>query len=279
MINDYSYASLLKLLKCNEPRSVLRVILEDAFSLSYTEILLDGASKLDSQQKLRLEQIVTDVNNGMPVQQSIGFAMFCGHRFRVTTDTLIPRPETEELVAMVSGQRVLDVGTGSGCIAVSLALRGCEVTALDISRKALQIARDNATRNGVEVTFLEGDVLNVEKAQWADGFTSSFDAIVSNPPYICYEERDAMEDMVLKYEPHQALFVPDDDPLLFYRAIALRALEWLKPQGTLYFEINRRFGVETYNLLSDMGFDCVKLIQDQFGNDRFVVAMKKCENL
>jgi release factor glutamine methyltransferase len=192
----------------------------------------------------------------------------------VTSSTLIPRPETLELVEWVATDeqvrpvlRLLDIGTGSGCIAISLAslLPQAMVSAWDISAEALAVARRNAERNGVAVDFKQVDVLHVTEAE-------TYDCIVSNPPYICEAEKAEMTDSVLLHEPHTALFVPNTDPLRFYRAIAQLALSNLSPGGTLYFEINRAYGAETCNLLRDSGFCDVELRKDFYGNDRMVKA-------
>jgi release factor glutamine methyltransferase len=187
---------------------------------------------------------------------------------------LIPRPETEQLVDMIidenqaSDLRVLDMGTGSGCIAISLAraLKFAQVDALDVSRDALAIARENAAALKVKVRFFESDMLLPQPA-------ARYDIIVSNPPYVCWSEREAMERNVKDYEPGQALFVPDNDPLLFYKAIAPTAARSLERGGRLYLEINQRFGNEVKNLLQSTGFDQVRIIEDSYGKVRFATAV------
>ena len=193
----------------------------------------------------------------------------------MTPAVLIPRPETEQLVDLIvnenkaSDLRVLDMGTGSGCIAISLAraLKFACVDALDVSREALAIARENAAALKVKVRFFEHDMLLPQPA-------ATYDIIVSNPPYICWSERESMDDNVKEYEPAQALFVPDDDPLLFYKSIVRYASQSLESGGRLYLEINQRFGEEMKNLLKGSGFTEVRIIQDSFGKVRFAAAVR-----
>ena len=168
-----------------------------------------------------------------------------------------------------SDLKVLDIGTGSGCIAISLALalKFAQVTAIDISTAAIDVAMENARNNKAQVKFLQADALNLGHLG-----CEPLDIVVSNPPYVCDSEKVLMEPNVLNYEPHSALFVPDDDPLLFYRAIAQYSLRALKPGGRLYFEINRQFGSETAQMLTELGFDDVVVTRDSFGNNRFVSA-------
>ena len=245
---------------------------------------------------------------GEPVQYVLGEADFCGLTLKVKPGVLIPRPETEELVAWVvenvkansnllpltsnlSPFKLLDIGTGSGCIAVALAkkLKEAEVEAWDVSDDALEIARENAKRNGVQVKTSKVDVLDINANSNSQLSTvnfqlstltshlsplTSYNIIVSNPPYICEEEKAEMERNVLEHEPRLALFVPDDDPLLFYRRIAELGLSLLKEKGLLFFEINRRFGEEVVKMLQGKGYREVELRQDMFGNDRMVKAIK-----
>ena len=189
---------------------------------------------------------------------------------------LIPRPETEQLVDLIvdensaSDLRVLDIGTGSGCIAISLAraLKFAQVDALDVSRDALAVARENAAALKVRVNFFESDILSPQPA-------ARYDIIVSNPPYVCWNERESMECNVKDYEPGQALFVPDNDPLLFYKAIAPYAAQSLEKGGRLYLEINQRFGQEVKKLLEENGLDEIRIIEDSYGNTRFAAAVMR----
>lgn len=239
---------------------------------------IGGLSKVDvlmDKEPAHYEAITSAakrVAEGEPVQYVLGVAEFCGLHFHVEKGVLIPRVETEELVALAvekHPKRVLDVGTGSGCIAVAVSKlsAGTKVTALDVSEEALSIARRNAESNGVEVEFQRCDILQEEVG-------GRYDMIVSNPPYICHCEAKDMESNVLDFEPHLALFVPDDDPLLFYRRIAEQGLQCLESGGTLLYEINRRFGAETATLHTGLGYAEVEVVKDQFGNDRMVKAIK-----
>jgi release factor glutamine methyltransferase len=211
-----------------------------------------------------------------PVQYILGKAHFCGLGFRVDENVLIPRPETEELVYWVlkevqkrsfrEGLRILDIGTGSGCIAISLAknLPNAKVYALDISKKALRLAEQNAVDNGVDIVFLEADILSVE------GIKDEYDVIVSNPPYVRELEKLEMKNNVVAHEPGLALYVSDDDPLIFYKKIAFFALSHLKKNGILFFEINQYLGEEMKQLLEANNFSEIELRRDIFGNDRML---------
>ncbi len=255
-----------------EARAIVYALLEDVFGLSKTDVLLGRFEALSEAEKLHFAECAKRLSTGEPLQYVVGTAPFGELRFEVTPATLIPRPETLELVEWVATDeqvrpalRLLDIGTGSGCIAISLAkhLPQAVVSAWDISAEALAVARRNAQRNGVTVDFKQVDVLHVSEAE-------TYDCIVSNPPYICEEEKAEMTDSVLFHEPHTALFVPNTDPLRFYRVIAELGMRCLSPGGTLYFEINRAYGAETCNLLRDLGFRDVELRKDFYGNDRMV---------
>ena len=259
-----------------EARAIVYALLEDVFGLSKTDVLLGRFEGLSATEKARFKECAARLSQGEPLQYVVGTAPFGNLTFEVTPATLIPRPETLELVEWVAADeqvrpalRLLDIGTGSGCIAISLAslLPQATVSAWDISAEALAVARRNAERNGVAVDFKQVDVLHVTEAE-------TYDCIVSNPPYICEAEKADMTDSVLLHEPHTALFVPNTDPLRFYRVIAQLALSNLSPGGTLYFEINRAYGAETCNLLRDLGFCDVELRKDFYGNDRMVRARK-----
>lgn len=264
-----------------EARAVARLVLEERFGLSLTDIAFGKVNDFTREETEELEKIIVRLENHEPVQYVLGWQTFCGHRFRVAPGVLIPRPETELLVDACAVKdkacRVLDIGTGSGCIAVTLALRHrCAVEAWDISGEALDIARDNAMRLGAEVTFRKADILS-----WRDWYTAPlmqedrrgkgmYDIIVSNPPYICRREAAEMERNVLDYEPDMALFVPDSDPLVFYRAIAEFGLETLSAEGKIAFEINRAYGSEVCRMLSTLGYRDAEVIMDQFDNPRIV---------
>jgi release factor glutamine methyltransferase len=212
-----------------------------------------------------------------PIQYVIGDTEFYGLEFKVNPSALIPRPETEELVAWIIDEHkkkqqisILDIGTGSGCIAVALAkhLVNATVYALDVSLEALSLAKENALTNDVNVEFIEADIFD-----WNFG-DLQFDVIVSNPPYVRELEKEAMSANVLDHEPHLALFVKDDDALLFYRTITKVANKILKPSGQLYFEINESLGKDTNDLLSNSGFSNVELKKDHFQKDRMIKAIK-----
>lgn len=256
-----------------EVQAMIRVICEDVFNYDPVDVALRQESELPDFAPQRVAEIIARLQRHEPLQYILGTARFHGHRFKVTPAVLIPRPETEQLVDLIiednpgSDLRVLDMGTGSGCIAISLAraLKFARVDALDVSRDALAVARDNAASLKVKVRFFESDILAPQPA-------ATYDIIVSNPPYITWSERELMERNVKDYEPAQALFVPDNDPLLFYKAIASYAKRSLEKGGRLYLEINQRFGAEVKCLLEDCGFDEVRIIVDSFGKDRFAVA-------
>ena len=258
-----------------EVQAMIRVICEDVFNYDQVDVALRQESELPDFAQERIADLITRLRRHEPLQYVVGQALFHGHKFKVTPAVLIPRPETEQLVALIidenegSDLRVLDMGTGSGCIAISLAraLKFPQVDALDVSRDALEVARENAATLKVKVRFFESDMLAPQPA-------ARYDIIVSNPPYVCWSEREAMEPNVKDYEPGQALFVPDNDPLLFYKAIAPYAAQSLERGGRLYLEINQRFGNEVKRLLEDCGFDEVRIIDDSFGNPRFAAATR-----
>ena len=256
-----------------EVQAMIRVICEDVFNYDQVDVALRQESELPDFAPERIADIIARLRRHEPLQYVVGHARFHGHQFKVTPAVLIPRPETEQLVDLIidenqgSDLRVLDMGTGSGCIAISLAraLKFAQVDALDVSRDALEVARQNAADLKVKVRFFESDMLSPQPA-------ARYDIIVSNPPYVCWGEREAMDRNVKDYEPGQALFVPDNDPLLFYKAIAPYAAQSLERGGKLYLEINQRFGNEVKRLLQDNGFDEVRIIEDSFGKVRFAAA-------
>ena len=293
-----------------EARAIARILIEELFGLSYADIVCGATEQLSADDTLRLDTAVRRIEQGEPLQHVLGYADFCGNRFCVNGSVLIPRPETEWLVdegaklmsttATSSPKRILDIGTGSGCIAISLKLRlgDAYVEAWDISEEALRTAESNAQALKAEVTFRKRDALKAEEEgcseeeclqggalvssapteQAMDSINSNeanilaapWDLIVSNPPYICDSERSAMDDNVLLHEPHTALFVPDDDPLRFYRAIARYALLTLNIGGSLLFECNTRYAEATGAMLRDMGFEEVTVSDDCFNLPRFV---------
>lgn len=262
-----------------EARAIARILIEELFGLSYTDIVCGATDQLSADDTLRLDTAVRRIEQGEPLQHVLGYADFCGNHFGVNASVLIPRPETEWLVdegeRLINGaynaapsapKRILDIGTGSGCIAISLKLRLGEayVEAWDISEEALRTAESNAKALKAEVAFCKRDALRAEES------VAHWDLIVSNPPYICDSERADMDDNVLLHEPHTALFVPDDDPLRFYRAIARYALRSLSNGGSLLFECNTRYAEATGEMMREMGFEDVTVNDDCFGLPRFV---------
>lgn len=269
---------LIREYDAGEASAIAFLLLEEVAGMSRSQALMGD----DSPQRDELLRMAERIAKGEPVQYVVGKAEFYGLTFHVEPGVLIPRPETEELVDAVELQnaqavRVVDIGTGSGCIAISLSKKfpDAKVEGWDISNDALRIAKGNAELNESNVSFHKVDVLSVspsEALSLAEG--RRVDVIVSNPPYICDKEKSDMERNVLDHEPHLALFVPDEDPLLFYRKIAELGVEILSTGGRLYFEINRAYGRETVLLLEGLGYSNVQLVQDQFGNDRMVCAIK-----
>ena len=299
-----------------EARAIARILIEELFGLSYADIVCGATEQLSADDTLRLDTAVRRIEQGEPLQHVLGYADFCGNRFSVNSSVLIPRPETEWLVdegaklmsdgstptdiKKLNSKRILDIGTGSGCIAISLKLRlgDAYVEAWDISEEALRTAQDNADALKAEVVFRKRDALKAEEEDCSEGeclqggalvssaptgqamdsinyseaniLAAPWDLIVSNPPYICDSERSAMDDNVLLHEPHTALFVPDDDPLRFYRAIARYALLTLNIGGSLLFECNTRYAEATGTMLRDMGFEEVTVSDDCFNLPRFV---------
>ena len=273
--------TLIPTVEEREARALAFVVLEDAFGLSRTDIYLGKDTPFSEDDTIRLEKILRRLEQGEPVQYVIGTAQFCNLTFRVTPDTLIPRPETEELVGWVASLlpsdascSVLDVGTGTGCIAISLAKQfpKAQVTAWDISEEALAVARQNAQVNGVTVDFRRTDVLEVVNESAASAPSSDALYIVSNPPYICERERAEMEAHVLDYEPASALFVPDADPLLFYRALA--RLGQQLHAAVVLVEINQAYGQETVEMFQSNGYSNVELRHDIYGKDRMIKAVR-----
>ena len=272
---------LTDIYETGEAKAIVRLVLEVRFGLTMTDILCGKIEKLTAEEQKDLNHIIQRLETGEPVQYVLGEAEFGGRTFHVEPGVLIPRPETYELCQWIMKERrgkkeegrntsILDIGTGSGCIACTLAaeLADAEVTAWDISDDALRIATENAKRTNVHVSFEKVDVLNTSLLN-RERPATGLDIIVSNPPYICNKERATMERNVLEHEPELALFVPDDDPLLFYRTIARFAAKALNPSGALYFEINPLYVSEMQQMLSEEGFSHTEIRNDQFGKQRF----------
>lgn len=252
----------------------IRLLLGHIAKRPYAFLLLEKDFSLSLDQQSELSEALERLKTYEPIQYILGETEFFGLPFYVNMHTLIPRPETEELVELVvnensqAGLKVLDIGTGSGCIAVSLAkcMENAHVSAWDISSEALQVAKSNAENNAVKIDFEQVDVLDTFPAD------KKYDLIVSNPPYVLESEKQDMERNVLDHEPHSALFVPDGNALLFYERIADVALELLAPKGKLYFEINQIKGKDTVKLLESKGFANILLKKDISGRDRMVKA-------
>lgn len=261
-----------------EARAIAFVVLEDAFGLSRTAIYAGKVSQFPADAWQRLLLMCRRLEAGEPVQYVVGTAPFCGRTFHVEPGVLIPRPETELLAAWAASLApegpVLDAGTGSGCLAVTIALDcpAAEVTACDLSPVALRVAADNARRLGARVRVTEADMLRaLPPAPGGSGYS----LIVSNPPYIREAERSGMEANVLDHEPAMALFVPDDDPLRFYRALAQWAVAGaLAPGGWLLTEVNRAYADDVAALYAHCGLTSVEVRRDQFGNARMVGARR-----
>lgn len=262
-----------------EAGALAKWILTEVFHLSTFDLYAGKDMNFSENDRDRLEDILNRLRDYEPLQYVLGKAEFGGLSFEVTPDVLIPRPETLELVEWITGDcqgtegvRILDIGTGSGCIPVTLYKRleayRPQVASWDISEKALEVAGRNAVANGAVVTFCCQDVLSESLPE------TEVDVLVSNPPYIAEKEKASMERNVLDWEPGLALFVPDDDPLLFYRRIAEAGLRILSPKGRLYYEINRAYGKETVKLLERLGYTEVELRKDLSGNDRMVKAVR-----
>ena len=279
-----------------EAEQLIRILLEDLFGIDLKRQLLEPNLCIDERQHYLLSEAVRRLLAGEPVQYVTGMARFGDLLIKVSPAVLIPRPETEELVQKICSSllchscegmcggvesigggsnrqqllRIWDIGTGSGCIAIALAKQfpDAEVIAFDVSEEALQVAKENAESNGVKVTFVHDDVLH----QTSDYFNQPVDLVVSNPPYVCDSERAAMEANVLDWEPGTALFVPDDDPLRFYRQILALAKTQLTPSGQVWFEINERMGEGMLLLCREMGFPRSDILEDFAEKPRFCRA-------
>ena len=278
-LSQYALQELKDSYSEHEIECICKIIYMDVLHYTNIDIHLRKNEILDESFINKFIGIVRLLKSGSPIQYILGETEFAGLRFKLSPSTLIPRPETEELVRWVGewlkpGNRLLDVGSGSGCIGISLArlCQGAHVTGVDISPEAIELARENAILNGVKAEFLLRDILHPQTSSW-----DTYDLIVSNPPYIRESEKGTMEAKVLDHEPHQALFVPDEDPLLFYRAIAEFGLTHLHPQGLLFFEINEAFGQETIALLTRYGYRNIELRKDFYGKERMVKSEKPAQ--
>jgi release factor glutamine methyltransferase len=263
----------------NETRFLCVLIFRELFRYTKIDIHLRKHEPLASDGVNKFIEIIDRLKAGCPFQYVMGETEFAGRRVRLNGETLIPRPETEELVEWVressglrAGDRLLDVGTGSGCIAIAIAASfpGVEIHGVDLSAGAVQVARENACLNDVAVEFMERDITRHEEWEWP-----AYNVIASNPPYVRVSERAAMSDRVLLHEPHRALFVPDEDPLIFYRVIAAFGQRHLVPGGKLFFEINEALGAGVIALLEGAGYERVESRRDLFGKERMVRCEKR----
>ncbi len=272
-----------------EIESFFYLLLESYQGKKRIDLALNPDMEMDALQLIQWESALSELLNQKPIQYIIGATEFYGLPFMVNENTLIPRPETEELVEWIVAEsrnsapgslKILDIGTGSGCIAISLAknLPNAEVFAVDVSEKALAVAKKNADTNKVKVNFIQADILKindlVELPTSNFQLPTHFDIIVSNPPYVRHLEKAEIKPNVLEYEPHLALFVEDTDALLFYRKIAELANQNLVEKGKLFFEINQYLGKETLQLLDKFGFNSTELKKDIYGNDRMTRSEK-----
>ena len=289
------WQSLTPLYDAGEAQAIVRTVLDVEYGMTLTDIICGKVNELSSDEERNLEEIITRLQNGEPVQYVLGEADFAGRTFHVEPGVLIPRPETAELCQWIEEEvssldaddpkQILDICTGSGCIAITLGLTipNSEVTGWDISEDALRIAQGNVemlkARN-VRIEYQDALMLPkaAEAAEISEAAESSlskgWNIIVSNPPYICEKEKADMEKNVLEHEPSIALFVPDEDPLKFYRAIAEYASSALKTEGALYFEINPIYEKETREMLQDLGFKDIETKEDAYGKKRMMKAMK-----
>ncbi|MBW7847466.1 MAG: peptide chain release factor N(5)-glutamine methyltransferase [Bacteroidales bacterium] len=276
----YYSKSLQSVYPIKEAQGLIEILIEHFFDVSKIRLLTESDLRLSESELLTLHFAVKRLKNEEPVQYVTGQTIFCDHWFDVDQSVLIPRPETEQLVEICAGFLsessnsgvIADIGTGSGCIAICLALRfpHLRVEAFDVSEAALKTAEHNAVRLGAKVSFQQFDVLNDP----FPGSGVSYQLVVSNPPYVLMSEKDSMRNNVLGFEPHQALFVPDNDPLMFYRAIAQMVRPLLGSEGMLAFEINERMRSPVSLLLEKEGYHQIRMYQDFHGKDRFVTALR-----
>ncbi|MBO5849005.1 MAG: peptide chain release factor N(5)-glutamine methyltransferase [Bacteroidales bacterium] len=273
-IRKYYCEQLCSVYDNDEANAMILILLEHYFNITRIKMALEPELRLSESEMLTFHFAVKDLLKNKPIQYIIGETEFCDLKFKVNENVLIPRPETSELVMKIinsqqptanSQQLILDIGTGSGCIAISLAkqIPNSKVYALDISEKALEVAKGNAINNDTDVTFIHDDILNLK-----NNIDTKFDIIVSNPPYVRELEKAEMRDNVLDWEPHNALFVSDSDPLIFYRNILEFAKTYLNQDGEIWFEINEYLGKEMTDLCKEYGFSDVEIFKDFRGKER-----------
>ena len=275
-IRKYYCDQLCSIYNKEEANAMILILFDHYFKIDRVRMALEPNLRLSESEMLTFHFAVKDLLKNKPLQYIIGETEFCDLKFKVNENVLIPRPETSELVHLItnrqqstdnSQQSILDIGTGSGCIAISLAkqLPQSQVYALDISEKALCVAKDNTYINNVDITFIHDDILSLRNK-----IETKFDIIVSNPPYVRDLEKAEMRDNVLNWEPHNALFVSDDDPLIFYRNILEFTKTHLKENGEVWFEINEYLGKEMKDLCCEMGFSNVNIYKDFREKERFL---------
>ncbi len=275
-IQDLFKEELKAIYPQREIESIIYILLEHLLNYSKIEIQLNKNEKIEQNIFDKATSALSDLKKLVPIQYIIGETEFYDLIFKVNEHTLIPRQETEELVHAIINDnklntpKILDVGTGSGCIPIVLAhnISGAKVSSVDISEGAIVIAKENAILNNVAIDFHHRNFLKWDEYSWE----KEYDIIVSNPPYVKESEKELMEDNVLAYEPHTALFVDDNDPLIFYRRIAEFAKLHLRKGGKLYFEINEALGQEMIELQESLGFSSVRLMKDLNGRDRMTSA-------
>ena len=273
---NHFFEALKSVHDVNEIESFFFILIEYLHNLKRIDLALNPDFEISNEEVLKWEAIISDLKTEKPIQYSIGETWFYDSKFYVNEHTLIPRPETEELVDWIiqthkskdkiEKSAILDIGTGTGCIPISLKknIPQAEVFAIDVSEEALKIAHKNAETNQVQINFILQNILETKD------LNQNFDVIVSNPPYVRNLEKQEIKKNVLEFEPHLALFVEDTDALLFYRKIAQLALKNLTANGLLFFEINQYLGKETVELLETLGFKNVELKKDIYGNDRMI---------
>ena len=280
-LKTYFISSLKSLYPSKEVLSFFNLLAEKSLGLSRIAIALQPEKQISEKEKFVFDKAISRLKNFEPIQHILGTTEFFGLPFLVDKNVLIPRPETEELVDWILGQNkhkeatILDIGTGSGCIAISLAkhLPGAKVCGLDISAEALLVAQFNTVLNKVDIRYFNTDVL--KENTWKFTFEDMiFDTIVSNPPYVRILEKEHMSPNVIEHEPSIALFVKDEDPLLFYRKIAQLSNIYLKPEGVLYFEINEYLSLEMEKMLTMEGFKNIEIRKDIFKKDRMIKCIK-----
>ena len=273
-IRKYYCELLCSLYEKDEANAMILILFKYYFNIDRVRMVLEPDLRLSESEMLKIHFAVKDLLKNKPIQYVTGETEFCDLKFKVNENVLIPRPETAEMISKIVNSQhstvnnhcsIIDIGTGSGCIAISLAkmISNSNVYALDISEEALKIAKENAFNNNVNVSFIHDDILNLK-----NNIATKFDIIVSNPPYVRELEKVEMHNNVLKWEPHKALFVSDNDPLIFYRSILEFAKTHLKDNGEVWFEINEYLGKEMSDLCHELGFSNVKIHKDFRDRDR-----------